>query len=114
MSIRVLIADTRPIVCIGMRLNLDRAGNIEVVGETAEFATALDLVKSRAPDVIIVGNSFALPTAHALAESVVQQFPKTRFVVLTDNAPATGTTSQITYLPPTCTGNELVAAVLRH
>lgn len=113
MPIRVLIADTRPLVRIGMRLNLERAREVEVVGETAEFATALDLVKNCAPDVIIVGNSFPVQTANALAESILQQFPKTRFIILTDDVPAARTTPQITYLPHTCTGNDLVAAVLR-
>ena len=112
MPIRVLIADTRPLVRIGMRLNLERTGNVDVVAETAEAAMALDLVKTHVPDVIIIGNSFARQVAQTLAESVLQQFPRTRFVILSDDIPAAGTTSQITYLPHTCTGNELVSAVL--
>ena len=111
--IRVLIADTRPLVRIGMRLNLERARNAEVVGETAELPMSLDVVRTCAPDVIIIGNSFAVDAANTFAESILQQFPNTRFIILTDEIPAAAKPRQMTYLPHTCTGNELVTAVLR-
>lgn len=113
MPIRVLIADTRPLVRIGMRLNLERARTVEVVAETVEPATVLDHVRNRAADVVIMGNSFPVHTANAVAESILQEFPNTRCLILTDDIPVSPKATQITYLLHTCTGNELVAAVLK-
>jgi DNA-binding NarL/FixJ family response regulator len=52
--IRVLIADDHPIVRQGLRTFLDLQDDIDVVGEAADGAEALDLVESLAPDVLLL------------------------------------------------------------
>jgi len=53
-SVRVVIADDHPIVRTGIRDILDDANGIEVVGEASTGAEALNEVKSKHPDVLLL------------------------------------------------------------
>ncbi len=53
-SIRVLLADDHPIVRSGIKALLERAVEIQVVGEAATGKEALELVKDLAPDVLLL------------------------------------------------------------
>jgi DNA-binding NarL/FixJ family response regulator len=53
-TIRVLLVDDHPIVRNGIRSLLDKAPDIEVVGETSSGAEALALTQSLAPDVLLL------------------------------------------------------------
>jgi DNA-binding NarL/FixJ family response regulator len=52
--IGVLIADDQRLVRAGLRVVLDQADDIEVVGEAADGAEAIALVKRRRPDVVLM------------------------------------------------------------
>ena len=52
--IRVLIADDHAVVRQGLRTFLDLQEDIEVVGEAADGAEALDVAERLAPDVVLV------------------------------------------------------------
>jgi DNA-binding NarL/FixJ family response regulator len=52
--IRVMVVDDHPVVQAGMRLVLEAADNIAVVGEGASGADALRLVKEHQPDVLVL------------------------------------------------------------
>ena len=54
MSIRVVLVDDQTLVRTGFRLVLDETGDIEVVGEAADGAQALDVVARTRPDVVLM------------------------------------------------------------
>ena len=54
MSIRVVIADDQALVRAGFRVLLDSAADIEVVGEAANGAEAVERAREHAPDVVLM------------------------------------------------------------
>ena len=54
MSIRVVVADDQAIARHGLRMILDSAPDIEVVGEAVDGLDALGQVERRAPDVLLI------------------------------------------------------------
>ncbi len=54
MGIRVLLADDQALVRAGFRALLERAEDIEVVGEAGDGARALDAVRRYRPDVVLM------------------------------------------------------------
>jgi DNA-binding NarL/FixJ family response regulator len=53
-AIRVLLADDQPLVRAGFRALLERADDIEVVGEAATGRQAIDAARRHKPDVILM------------------------------------------------------------
>lgn len=53
-SIRVLLADDQALVRAGFRLVLERDDGIDVVGEAADGAEAVELTRRLAPDVVLM------------------------------------------------------------
>jgi DNA-binding NarL/FixJ family response regulator len=52
--IRVLIADDQPLVRTGLRMILSTEPDIEVVGESADGASAIDMCARHHPDVVLM------------------------------------------------------------
>jgi len=53
-KIRVVLADDHPITRAGIKKYLEKAPDIEVVGETSDGASVLALVKELVPDVLLL------------------------------------------------------------
>jgi DNA-binding NarL/FixJ family response regulator len=54
MTIQVLLADDQTLVRSGFRVLLERSEGIEVIGEAATGAEALELVRAERPDVVLM------------------------------------------------------------
>lgn len=54
MTVRVLVADDEALVRAGFRAILEAAGGIEVVGEAADGAEAVERARALAPDVVLL------------------------------------------------------------
>jgi DNA-binding NarL/FixJ family response regulator len=52
--IRVVLADDQALVRAGFRALLERTDDLEVVGEAADGATVLDVVRDTVPDVVLM------------------------------------------------------------
>jgi DNA-binding NarL/FixJ family response regulator len=52
--IRVIVADDHHLVRQGIRALLEKAGEIEVIGEAADGQEAVELVERLAPDVLVM------------------------------------------------------------
>ena len=64
MSIRVVVADDQVLVRAGFRLLVDSASDLEVVGEAADGAQALELARHQRPDVVLM--DIRMPTMDGL------------------------------------------------
>ncbi|WP_340538672.1 response regulator transcription factor [Nocardioides sp. GXZ039] len=53
-SVRVVLVDDHPVVRAGLRALLAAAGDLDVVGEAADLAEALEVVRRTGPDVVLM------------------------------------------------------------
>ncbi|MEQ4722652.1 response regulator transcription factor [Nonomuraea sp. B19D2] len=81
--IRVLVADDQALVRAGVRMLLQAAGDMEVVGEAEDGAEAVRLAERHLPDVILM--DLRMPRVDGLEaiKRVLAARPGTRIVVLT-------------------------------
>ncbi len=83
MSIRVLIADDQLLVRAGFKQLLDREPDLEVVGEAADGAEAVELARRSHPKVVVM--DIRMPTLDGLEATrrVVAGSPEARVLILT-------------------------------
>jgi NarL family two-component system response regulator YdfI len=82
-KIRVLIADDHPIVRSGLRLMLGMEDGIELVGEAADGSTALQLIGSLQPDVVLMDLRMPVMDGLEAIERIRTQWPQIAIIVLT-------------------------------
>jgi DNA-binding NarL/FixJ family response regulator len=81
--IRVLIADDHPIVREGLRLVLERRGDLEIVGEAADGRGAIQLATRLRPDVAIVDLDMPQLDGVRVIAELARHVPSCRCLVLT-------------------------------
>ncbi|MFT4688361.1 MAG: DNA-binding NarL/FixJ family response regulator [Limisphaerales bacterium] len=81
-TINVGLADDHRIVRQGLRLVLEQSIDFKLAGEAADGLAALDLVRDKEPDVLVV--DLMLPRLHGLevVKQVAREHKKTRTLVL--------------------------------
>lgn len=82
MSVRVLIADDHGIVRGGLRLLLERQPDIDVVGEAADGAEAVERALALRPDIAILDVSMPLLTGLQAAHEIKAHAPEVGVLVL--------------------------------
>lgn len=73
--IRILIADDHGIVRTGLKLLLDRIGEMEVVGEAADGREAVRLAAELQPDIVIMDIAMPLLNGLQAAQAIRQNAP---------------------------------------
>ena len=80
--IRVVIADDHFLVRAGIRALLEKAGDIEVVGEAADGQEAIELVQSLLPDVLVIDFAMARLNGIEAVGQIGSLGVKTRTLIL--------------------------------
>lgn len=81
--IRVLVADDHEIFREGLLLVLDKAPGIEVIGEAADGAEAVELTGRLKPDVVLLDITMPRMSGLDATLEIRQRFPDVRILILT-------------------------------
>lgn len=83
MAIRVLIVDDHSVVREGLRMFLVRDPDLEVVGEAADGAEALQQARLLRPDVVVMDLLMPVMDGIAATRSIRRELPETEVLALT-------------------------------
>ncbi len=82
-KIRVLIADDHPIVHLGVRMLLESAPDIEIVGEALNGCDALALAETLQPDVVLMDIGMPDMDGMEATRTLKERWPDIQVLVLT-------------------------------
>ncbi|HSJ55899.1 MAG TPA: response regulator transcription factor [Anaerolineae bacterium] len=80
---RVLIVDDNAQVRQELRVLLPLAGNVEIVGEAADGAEAIELVRAVRPDAVLLDLEMPVLNGYAAVRSIKVWCPACRVIALT-------------------------------
>ena len=86
MAVRALLVDDHAVVRAGIRLILDQADGIEVVGEAGTEERAVVLARAHKPDVILLDVLMAGKGGIALIPELLEVSPGSRVLMLSSSA----------------------------
>ncbi|MDX6723303.1 MAG: hypothetical protein QOD73_1707 [Solirubrobacteraceae bacterium] len=117
MKIRVLVAEDHPLVREGVIRALERDPGIEIVGETDNGLTAMELATKLRPDVMVLDLRMPGLGGSAVLERLRAELPEVRALVMTANESPEGLLDAIAagaagYLSKRTTGEELRQGVI--
>jgi two-component system, NarL family, response regulator NreC len=93
MNTRVLLVDDHAVVRAGLRLVLDRAGDMEVVGEAGSEERAVELARAHRPEVILLDVLLPGKGGIAAIPDLLEVSPGSHILMLSSSA-AEGTVRQ--------------------
>ncbi len=82
-SVRIVIADDHPVVRRGLTYTLREDPALELVGEAGDGRQALELIRTLAPDVILLDIDMPLLDGFGVTREVVKAQMQTRVVFMT-------------------------------
>ncbi|MEU4551174.1 response regulator transcription factor [Micromonospora violae] len=83
MTIRMVLADDQTLVRAGFRGLLDHSEDLEVVGEAANGAQAVEMVAATRPDIVLMDVRMPVLDGVKATAAIVERFPAVRVIVLT-------------------------------
>jgi DNA-binding NarL/FixJ family response regulator len=83
---RVLLADDHALVRAGIRALIEKIPNVEVVGEASTGRAALELVKSKLPNLVLMDIGMAELGGLEALPRIVKDFPGVRVIILSAHA----------------------------
>jgi len=112
----VFLVDDHALVLSGVRAELGDA--VEVVGDASEVEAAIEMIRERSPDVVLLDVHMPGGGGRAVIEAVGATHPQVRFLALSVSDAAEDVIAVIRagargYVTKTISGPELVEAVLR-
>ena len=83
MTIRIFIVDDHPVVRHGLRLLLSNDADVDIIGEAADGAEAVEKARLLRPDVILM--DLLIPELDGIAATTLirHECPETEVVILT-------------------------------
>jgi DNA-binding NarL/FixJ family response regulator len=82
-KLRVAVVDDHPIVLAGLKALIERAPDMEFVGEATRGTTAIALIREAKPDVAVIDISIPEMTGLEVVRRVVNEHPEVRVLILT-------------------------------
>jgi len=83
---RVLLADDHALVRAGIRALIEKIPDVEVVGEASTGREALELVKSRLPNLVLMDIAMAEMGGLEALPRITKDFPGVRVIILSAHA----------------------------
>jgi len=80
--IRVILTDDHPVVRAGIRAELEKMPDVQVVGEASDGREALDLIKAQRPDVVFMDISMRSLNGLEATARVTKEIPGVRVIIL--------------------------------
>jgi two-component system, NarL family, response regulator LiaR len=114
--IRVLIVDDHKVVRQGLRFLLEQEEGIEVAGESADGPSAIEAVRTLAPDVVLLDLFLPGLDGIGVLARIKQERPATEVLMLTSSADdehllAAIRAGALAYLPKTAGVDQVVGSV---
>jgi DNA-binding NarL/FixJ family response regulator len=115
-GVRVFLVDDHHLFRSGVRAEL--GAQVEIIGDADEVAAAIDLIRERVPDVVLVDVHMPDGGGQAVIEAVGQTHPDVRFLALSVSDAAEDVIGVIRagargYVTKTISGIELTEAIMR-
>jgi DNA-binding NarL/FixJ family response regulator len=85
-AIRVILADDHALVRAGIRALLEKLPGIEVVGEADNGREAMELIKTKGPNLILLDISMAELGGLEALPRIVKNFPAVKVLILSGHA----------------------------
>ena len=85
-SIRILLADDHALVRAGIRTLVEKIPNVEVVGEASTGRQALEMVKTRLPNLVFMDIAMAELGGLEALPRITKDFPGVRVIILSAHA----------------------------
>jgi len=82
-KIRILVADDHYVVRMGLIALVNTAQDMEVAGEAADGAQAIEMFSKLNPDVVLMDSRMPVKDGTEATAEILEQFPEARILMLT-------------------------------